>query len=670
MQYDFAGWATRNNLRCSDGRTILRDAFAECDGKTVPLVWNHKHDSANNVLGHALLENRPEGVYCYGVFNNNPEGIGARELVRNGDISGLSIYANGLQHVNGRDVKHGTIREVSLVLAGANPGAYIDEVICHSEGDEEGAVIWTGMDFEELEHSADHEDPSYDPDYEDEMEHADENQNRSEGGGKTLQEVYDTLNEDQRALLYVIAGVAGVEGLADEAKHSDDYDPDDEDYDYMEHADGEGPTIQEVYNTFTPEQKKVVDILVGIAAEKAADAADEAKHSDDEEYYEDGEYEMSHADELYDEPMDGENIYTEDDTMQHNVFENNYESQDFLAHARQDAREMFAEAFADAKSYGSLKESVIAHGIEDIDILFPDAQTINNDIEFVSRNMDWVKVLMDGVHKTPFSRVKSIFADMTDEEARAKGYIKGNLKKEQVFALLKRETSPTTVYKKQKMHRDDLIDIDGRFDIVRYIRKELDLMLREEIARAALIGDGRDGSSEDKINPERIRPIWTDDDFFTIKYDIGEDTGRAFVEGAVKSRSQYKGSGNPVLFVTEQKLTELLLLTDAVGRDLFDSVDKLATKLRVSKIVTVPVMEGCIRVDKDANKAWALQGIIVNLNDYNMGTDRGGEIKTFDDFDIDYNAQKYLIETRCSGALIKPFSAIVLETAAEMPVGD
>lgn len=662
MQYDFGGWATRNNLRCSDGRTILRDAFAECDGKTVPLVWNHKHDSANNVLGHALLENRPEGVYCYGVFNNNPEGMGARELVRNGDINGLSIYANGLQHVNGRDVKHGTIREVSLVLAGANPGAYIDEIICHNDGDgDDGAVITTGMDFEELEHSADNE---YDDNYvDDDMQHAEENQN-GEGPGKTLEDVYNSLNEDQKTLLYVVAGMAGMDNL-DEAKHSDDHD---DEYDDLEHADGE-KTIQDVYDSFTPEQKEVVNIIVGLAAEQAAGAGSEAKHSDDDEYYEDeeGDHELSHADDDY-IPEEGDNTYMEDDIMQHNVFENNYETQDFLAHARQDAREMFAEAFADAKSYGSLRESVIAHGIEDIDILFPDAQTMNNDIEFVSRNMDWVKVVMDGVHKTPFSRVKSIFADMTDDDARAKGYIKGNFKKEQVFSLLKRETAPTTVYKKQKMHRDDLIDIDGRFDIVRYIRKELDIMLREEIARAALIGDGRKSGTDDKIDPQRIRPIWTDDDFFSIKYNIGEDTGRAFIEGAVKSRAQYKGSGNPVLFVTEQKLTELLLLTDAVGRDLFDSVDKLATKLRVSKIVTVPVMEGCVRVDNDAHKAWALQGIIVNLNDYNMGTDRGGEIKTFDDFDIDYNAQKYLIETRCSGALTKPFSAIILETETEMPV--
>lgn len=618
MQYDFGGWATRNNLRCTDGRTILQNAFADCDGKTVPLVWNHKHEGANNVLGHAILENRDDGVYCYGVFNDNPEGRGAKELVRHGDITGLSIYANGLRHVNGRNVQHGTIREVSLVLAGANPGAYIDDVVCHSDdSDDESALIFTGLDFEELEHA----------DKEPETKTEDKAEKE-----ETIQDVFDSLTDKQKNVVYAIVGNV-IDDVKNELNHADE-EPKEEnktDESKEEPKMAEEKTIKDVFDAMTDEQKTVVYALVGAAME--------------------------------------DNDEGDDEKVQHNVFESDFEG-DYLMHARHAAEETFAEAFADAKSYGSLKESVIAHGIEDIDILFPDAQTINNEIEFVSRNMDWVKVLMDGVHKTPFSRVKSYFADMTDEEARAKGYIKGNLKKEQVFALLKRETEPTTVYKKQKMHRDDLIDIDGRFDIVRYIRKELDLMLREEIARAALIGDGRDPSSEDKINPARIRPIWTDDDFFTIKYDIGEDTGRAFIEGAVKSRSQYKGSGNPVLFVTEQKLTELLLLTDAVGRDLFDSVDKLATKLRVSKIVTVPVMEGCIRVDKDANKAWALQGIIVNLNDYNMGTDRGGEIKTFDDFDIDYNAQKYLIETRCSGALIKPFSAIVLETAAEMPVGD
>lgn len=636
MQYDFGGWATRNNLRCTDGRVILQDAFIDCDGKTVPLVWNHRHGEANNVLGHCLLENRDDGVYCYGVFNNNPEGRGAKELVKHGDITGLSIYANGLKHVNGRNVQHGTIREVSLVLAGANPGAYIDEVICHADGIGSEAIITTGLDFDTvLVHNNSNTNSIASS-----VAEMVQNATLRHANGETGWDIYNSMNEKQKNLLAAMVMMSYMDKKEEDSKEIKK-----DDDSKIEHSEvrvmNENKTIGDVYDSLDTDGKIVMDSLIDTV--------------------------IAHS-ETIDTLKD---IITEtgDDTMQHNAFDSNYEA-DVLMHARQNAAQMFAEAFEDAKSYGSLKESVIAHGIEDIDILFPDAQTINNEIEFVSRNMDWVKVLMDGVHKTPFSRVKSIFADMTDEEARAKGYIKGNLKKEQVFALLKRETSPTTVYKKQKMHRDDLIDIDGRFDIVRYIRKELDLMLREEIARAALIGDGRDGSSEDKINPERIRPIWTDDDFFTIKYDIGEDTGRAFIEGAVKSRSQYKGSGNPILFVTEQKLTELLLLTDAVGRDLFDSVDKLATKLRVSKIVTVPVMEGCIRVDKDANKAWALQGIIVNLNDYNMGTDRGGEIKTFDDFDIDYNAQKYLIETRCSGALTKPFSAIVLETAAEMPVGD
>lgn len=650
MEYDFGGWATRNNLKCSDGRTILKDAFIECDGKTVPLVWNHKHGEANNVLGHCLLENRPEGVYCYGVFNDNPEGQGAKELVKHGDINSLSIYANGLRHVNGRNVEHGVIREVSLVLAGANPGAYIDDVICHSD-DEDGAVIFTGMELEnELEH-ADKDDDSNDPEkifdtftekqkmlvleivdkcVEDALaknggkalSHAD-----GENETKTLEQIYNGLDEDEKMLLNVLVGIAAENG--GEMSHAD-----------TDNADDDDPTFQQVYNSLNENQKTLLNVVAGIAAEEGANEA-EAKHSE-------------------------ENYYMEDDVMQHNMFESAYEG-DTLMHARRNAEEMFAEAFADAKSYGSLKESVIAHGIEDIDILFPEAQTIDNELEFITRNMDWVKVFMDGVHKTPFQKVKTHFADLTEEEARAKGYIKGTLKKEQVFSLLKRETDATTVYKKQKIDRDDLIDINGRYDMVRYIRKEMDMMLREEIARAGLVGDGRDPSSDDKINPQRIRPIWTDDDFFSIKYDLGENTGRAFIEGAVKSRAQYKGSGNPILFVTEQKLTELLLLTDAVGRDLYDSVDKLATKLRVSKIVTVPVMEGCVRVDKDKNKAWALQGIIVNLNDYNMGTNRGGEIRTFDDFDIDYNAQKYLIETRCSGALIRPFSAIILETETDMP---
>ena len=617
MQYDFGGWATRNNLRCTDGRTILQNAFADCDGKTVPLVWNHKHDGANNVLGHCLLENRDDGVYCYGVFNDNPEGQGAKELVRHGDITGLSIYANGLKHVNGRNVQHGTIREVSLVLAGANPGAYIDDVICHGEASEDDeARIFTGLDFEEIVEHSDDKDVSED------LKPDDVNINKTKGqNDETIQDVFDTLTEKQKNVVYAIVGNV-IEDVKEEMKHSDQTDQEEE----TKMADEK--TIKDVFDEMTEEQKTVVYALVGAAIENNNGEGDEKN-------------------------------------MQHNVFES-YDEGDVLMHAQAEARDMFAEALADAKTYGSLKESVIAHGIEDIDLLFPEPKAWTDEPDFITRNLDWVKVVMDGVHKVPFTRIKSWFADLTEEEARAKGYIKGNLKKEQVFSLLKRTTIPTTVYKKQKLNRDDIVDITD-FDVVRWIRKEMDFMLHEEIARALLIGDGRDPSSDDKVDPSAIRPIWTDDDFFTIKYDLGDASGRAFIEGAVRSRSEYKGSGNPVAFMTEQKLTDLLLLTDAVGRDLYDSVDKLATKLRVSKIITVPVMEKCVRVDKSKNKAWALQGLIVNLNDYVVGTNKGGEVRTLDQFDIDYNAQKYLIETRCSGSLVKPFSAIALETETDMP---
>ena len=620
MDYDFGGWATRNNLRCTDGRTILQNAFAECDGKTVPLVWNHKHDGANNVLGHCLLENRDDGVYCYGVFNDNPEGQGAKELVRHGDITGLSIYANGLKHVNGRNVQHGTIREVSLVLAGANPGAYIDDVICHGDdGSDDEACIFTGLDFDFA------------------LTHADENEkegdtamdtNEKETGKKrTVEEVFNELTDEQKDVVYALIGIAVEEAKKDDSvKHADGGD---EKEDGVKMANDK--TVEEVFNELTEEQKNVVYALIGIAVEEAQNGASKG----------------------------------DEKNMQHNVFDK-YDEGDVLMHAQAEARDMFAEALADAKTYGSLKESVIAHGIEDIDLLFPEPKAWTDEPDFITRNLDWVKVVMDGVHKVPFTRIKSWFADLTEEEARAKGYIKGNLKKEQVFSLLKRTTIPTTVYKKQKLNRDDIADITD-FDVVRWIRKEMDFMLREEIARALLIGDGRDPSSDDKVDASAIRPIWTDDDFFTIKYDLGDASGRAFIEGAVRSRSEYKGSGNPVAFMTEQKLTDLLLLTDAVGRDLYDSVDKLATKLRVAKIITVPVMEKCVRVDKSKNKAWALQGLIVNLNDYVVGTDKGGEVRTFDQFDIDYNAQKYLIETRCSGSLVKPFSAIALETETDMP---
>ena len=661
MSYDFGGWATRFNIKCADGRTILPEAFAECDGQTVPIVWNHKHDAANNVLGHALLENRPEGVYCYGTFNDNDEGRGAKELVKHGDITSLSIYANGLRHVNGKNVQHGVIREVSLVLAGANPGAYIDDVICHSEdSDDDGAVIYSGMDFEEISDS---------------LEHAEETKK------ETAMDIYNSLTDKQKTLFaYVVMKLSDGDkdtddtDDADDVKHSDDDlsslsdtaldamidsleseisdDAEDDNMSHsldnidvsqlsdeelddiintLEHSDDkpDEETVKSVYDNMTDKQKLVVQLLLGAVAEK---------------------YE------------------SEDNKMTHNVFESQGE---YIAHAQSEAGAMFKEALADMKNYGSLKESVLAHGVEDIDLLFPDPKSLNDDIDFVTRNTDWVKVFMDRTHKSAFARTKSLYGDLTADDARARGYIKGRLKKEQVFSLLKRTTEPTTIYKKQKVDKDDLIDISGgNYDLITILNKEMRGQLDEEIARAGLVGDGRQSSSDDKVDPLKIRPIWTDEDFFTIKYLLPDESPRAFIEGAVRSRVDYKGSGNPTLFITEQSLTELLLLTDSTGRDLYDSVEKLATKLRVRDIVTVPVMEGLVRVDSKTGKAYKLHGIIVNLADYNIGTDRGGQVKWYDQFDIDYNAQKYLIETRCSGALIKPFSAIVLETETTPPESD
>lgn len=616
MSYDFSGWATRNNLRCTDGRVILQDAFADSNGMTVPLMWNHKHGEISNVLGHALLANRPEGVYCYGVFNDSPEGRDAKERVRNGDITSLSIYANGLEHINGRNVKHGTIREVSLVLAGANPGAYIDDVICHADG-EEGAVITTGMEFEEVIYHSD-------DDYE-------ENQNDNIIDSEEVKEMAHSFTGAITSTFEeILAHNQSEEQEEVPTMDFSDYNNYDEYDEEMSHADGEGKTVKDVFDSMTDEQKNVVYALIGVAVEDAV------------------------------KEKEGE-----DAKMTHNVFES---QGDYIAHAQMEAGTMFKEALADMKKYGSLKESVLAHGVEDIDLLFPDPKALNDDIDFVTRNTDWVKVFMDRTHKSAFARTKSLYGDLTTDDARARGYIKGKFKKEQIFSLLKRTTEPTTIYKKQKVEKDDIIDISGgNYDLITILNKEMRTQLDEEIARAALVGDGRPTSSDDKIDPLKIRPIWTDEDFFTIKYTLPDETPRAFIEGAVRARVDYKGSGNPTLFITEQSLTELLLLTDSTGRDLYDSVEKLATKLRVRDIVTVPVMENLVRVDTKTGKAYKLHGIIVNLTDYNIGTDRGGQIKWYDQFDIDYNAQKYLIETRCSGALIKPFSAIVLETETTAP---
>lgn len=558
--YDFSGWATKNNLKCSDGRVILQDAFKHNDGNTVPLVWNHQHNESNNILGHAMLENRQEGVYAYCKFNDTEAGKNAKILVEHGDVSALSIYANQLRQ-QGSNVMHGEIREVSLVLAGANPGAFIDSIIKHGETSDMEAIIYTG---EELCHG--------------EEANKEDNKTDSNKTEKTVQDVFDTLNEEQKTVVYALIGQALEDG-------------------------------QETQN-------------------------ENNKKNGGEE------------------------------TMKHNLFDNetNENKGEVLTHAE------MQNIIGDAKRYGSMRESALQHGITDIEYLFPDAKTINGTPEFIKRDTGWVANVMGGVHHTPFSRIKSMFADITGDEARALGYIKGNLKKEEVFSLLKRTTDPQTIYKKQKLHRDDVIDITD-FDVVAWLKAEMRMMLDEEIARAVLIGDGRLSSSDDKIQETHIRPIWTDSELYTINHlltfksaDTADARAKAFIKGAIKSRKEYKGSGQPSLYCTEDILTDCLLLEDNNGRIIYDSEDKLRTALRVKEIITVPVMEGAKR---NVGGDRFLMGLIVNLKDYNIGADKGGAVNMFDDFDIDYNAQKYLIETRCSGALIKPKSAIAIEYKIE-----
>ena len=579
--YDFSGWATRNDLRCADGRTIRRDAFKHNDGDVVPLVWNHQHDDPFNCLGQATLENKPEGVYAYCSFNNSESGKQARELVMHGDVKALSIYANHLsQNKRTGDVFHGDIKEVSLVLAGANPGALIEDIIQHSDDDDgdEQAIIYAGGAFDlEIRHSDIPKEEPMNPD--EKLIHADPEPAEENDTEETIGDILSTLNEKQMNAVYAIVGQALEDGGA----------------------------------------------------------------TDDENDDEEGDTEVKH------------NIFDNDTADQSNI----------LQHADMEA------ILADGKRYGSLRESALAHGIDGIDTLFPEPKNLNTPPDWITRKMDWVAKVMSGVHHTPFSRIKSMYADLTADEARAKGYIKGKLKKEQVFTLLKRTTTPTTIYKKQKLDRDDVIDITD-FDVVAWLKTEMRFMLDEEIARAILVGDGRDGSSDDKINEMNIRPIWTDSDLYTIKATVTkkagateDDMAKAFIRTAIKSRKDYRGSGEPVLFTTEDMITNCLLLEDTTGRVIYDSIDKLRTVLRVREIIAVPVMEGLTRTDADDSKVHSLMGIIVNLNDYNVGADKGGAVNMFDDFDIDYNAQKYLIETRCSGAMIKPYAAIAIESVPE-----
>ena len=582
--YDFSGWATRNDLKCADGRTIRRNAFADQDGKIVPLVWNHNHGDLDEVIGHALLENRPEGVYTYGFFNDTEKGRNARSLVTHGDITSLSICANKLKQ-DGGNVLHGIIREVSLVLAGANPGAYIDTVMAHADGTDEEAIIYTG---EYLRHAypddevevpeEEHEDTK-----EETVEHAEDvDSAKAEPAAKKQEE-------------------KGDENMAEEAKNTE-------------------KTVQDVIDTMTEEQKNVMYALVGMAAENG-------KKSDDEG----------------------------DEEMDHNLFSRN-EEDEMIEHAMK-----IDEAVADAKKYGSMKESFLEHGITNVEYLFPEAKDVTDKPTWIKRDTDWVQQIMSGVHHTPFSRIKSMHADLTEEEARAKGYIKGKLKKEEVFKLLKRTTTPQTVYKKQKMDRDDVIDITD-FDVVAWLKSEMRMMLDEELARAFVFGDGRDGSSDDKINELNIRPIISDEKLYTKHYTVaaGADddaTTRNVIKAVIKNRKDYKGSAKPVAIMGADFLSDCLLLEDGFNHALYEDEEKLAKKLRVSKIIEVP----------DEVTPTGFYCMIVNLGDYNVGADKGGAVNMFDDFDIDYNAQKYLIETRCSGALVTPFAAQVFKAADSIP---
>lgn len=604
MSYDFEGWASKNDLKCADGVTIKRDAFKFNDGKKVPLVWNHRHNSVSDVLGHALLENRAEGVYAYCSLNNSQAGQNAREAITHGDVDALSIWANNLQRV-GNNITHGVIREVSLVLAGANPGAFIESVIAHGEGiadeDDEG-IFYTGEDIY--------------------ISHADEDEDEEE------------------------------------------YEEEDEEMD-------EERSVADVFDDMTDEQKAAVGLIVEQAL---ADGYDEDEEDEDEDEYDEDEYE-------------------EEDEMKHNIFEGAAATGSYISHADME------QVFIDAKRLGSLKEAVDAHiedgvlshavpmdgmtgatgkqtyGFNDPSMLFPDYKSLNNPPEWISRNMDWVSKVMGGVHHTPFTRIKSLYANITEDEARARGYIKGKQKKEEVFTTLKRTTDPQTIYKKQKLDRDDILDITD-FDVVAWIKAEMRTMLDEEIARAILIGDGRPSDSDDKIRETNIRPIVSEPGLFNtvIKVTVPanatqEEISKETIKAIIRGRKNYKGSGKPTFFTNEDVLTEMLLLDDEIGHPLYKTEAELSTKLRVNEMVTVEPMENHkVTID---GKEYPLIGVIVNLADYNVGADKGGEVNMFDDFDIDYNQQKYLIETRISGALVKPYSAltVVLDKGSSTSTG-
>ena len=640
--YDFGGWATKANLLCSDGRVIMPDAFAHNDGQRVPLVWNHQHSDPDHILGYADLENRPEGVYAHCKFNETDTGNVAKQLVQHGDIVSLSIYANGLTEKKSH-VTHGNIREVSLVLAGANPGAGIDSVtLSHGEDSDDEGIVYSDTDLDLAAEAVCSNNGS-------EMSHSADKTSDDE----TIADVLNTLTEKQMDAVYALIAKA-MDGDASTSEY------DDEEDDNMSHSDSGKETIGDILETLSEKQLDCVYALIGAVLE-------ETKSSETSE----------------------ENDEEGDTDMKHNVFDTDVQKENqVLSHSD------ITAIISDAKRTGSLRDAAIAHnageithaatdddgksvtyGIANVDYLFPDARNITREPLFIKRDTGWVTVVMGAVKHSPFSRIKSIFADITADDARAKGYLKGNKKVEEVFTLLKRSTTPTTIYKKQKMDRDDVVDITD-FDVVSWIKSEMRVMLDEEIARAILVGDGRSSASDDKINESNIRPIWKDDSLYTIKATIQlgasetETTkGKKFIKAVLKARKNYKGSGNPILLTTEDVLTDLLLIEDTNGRNIYESVDKLATALRVSKIVTSPVLENQTRagvelVDGDT-KTRTLMGIIVNLSDYTVGADKGGAVNLFEDFDIDFNQQKYLIEPRCSGALTKPYSAIAIESIEE-----
>ena len=647
--YDFAGWATKNNIRCSDGRTIMHGAFSADNGKRVPLVWNHQHDNVRNVLGHADLEERPEGVYAYCSFNNTEHGQDAKDCVKHGDIVALSIYANQLKQ-NGANVIHGAIREVSLVLAGANRGAVIDSVLEHGElSDDSAEIKFVGYGDIELHHSDldeqddDYEDEEldeYQEDDEDEVEEDDEDlqhadngeakKEEKEDGGETVADVMNTLTDKQRKAVAIIIEQAIADSKGDNSmSHAEG--------DAQNDAENDDETVEDVYNTLNEKQKKVVDFLIGEAL----------KNKDSEGGSE----------------------------MKHNVFEGSENVQNTISHAE------IHEICRVGKQMGSLKaavdqayeEGVLEHaegdyGINNIDYLFPDAKAMTTEPELIKRDMGWVDDVFNGVHRTPFKRVKSVFADITEDEARAKGYIKGKFKKEEVFTLLKRTTDPQTIYKKQKLDKDDLEDLEDNFNVLPWIKNEMNMMFREEVARAILIGDGRPSSSDDKIQENHIRPIYNDEDLFTVKVPVEvksgateDDIARALIKAMVKARKQYKGTGNPTFFTTEDYLTDCLLIENTLGERLYKSEAEVATAMRASKITTVEPMENktiSITAEGGRTTSYPLMGVLVNLTDYNVGAKNGGKTDFFEDFDIDFNQQKYLYEARMSGALKKPFSAI------------